>query len=76
MHPAIIHRHSHVCILDPSSVDVDHGFLYDMAPGENGAVEVRFRSDRPLGCAAYINKGQVPKVCISVSEVPFMKYTR
>ena len=51
-------------------------FLDDMAPGENGAVEVRFRSDRPLGCAAYINKGQVPKVCISVSEVPFLKYTR
>ena len=43
MHPAITHRHSHVYILDPSGVDVQHGFLYDMALDENWAVEVRFR---------------------------------
>ena len=43
MHPAITHRHGHVCILDPSSVDVQHGCLFDMALDENWVVEVRFR---------------------------------
>ena len=39
MHPAITHRHSHACILDSSSADVDYGFLYDIAPDENWADE-------------------------------------
>ena len=47
MHPAITHRHSQVCILDPSSAGADHGSLYETAPKENGTVEVRFRSGSP-----------------------------
>ena len=50
MQPAITQRHSHVCILDPKGADVDHGYLYDVAPDEDWAVEVRsevrFRSGR------------------------------
>ena len=48
MHPAITHRHGHVCILDPSSADVDDGFLCERAPDEDWAVE-RFRSGSPRG---------------------------
>ena len=49
MHPAITHRHSHVCILDPSSADVDDGFLCETAPDEDWADEVRFRSGSSRG---------------------------